>query len=199
MPERAPNNVTRMLLDWRSGNEAVLDQLMPVLYEELRRLAESHLRRERPDHTLQPTALIHEAYLRLVDRDHPEWQSRVHFFGVTSRLMRQILIEHARRHNAAKRGGNQQKVSLDEAVVYSENRAAEFVALDEALNLMATFDERKVRVIELRFFGGLGVEETAQALGISVATVRREMRLAEAWLRRRSTRRARRHVACGRA
>ncbi len=173
-----------MLLDWRSGNEAVLDQLMPVLYEELRRLAESHLRRERPDHTLQPTALIHEAYLRLVDRDHPEWQSRVHFFGVTSRLMRQILIEHARRHNAAKRGGNQQKVSLDEAVVYSENRAAEFVALDEALNLMATFDERKVRVIELRFFGGLGVEETAQALGISVATVRREMRLAEAWLRR---------------
>lgn len=184
MSEATSNAVTRMLLDWRNGDKAALDRLMPVLYEELRRLAESHLRRERPDHTLQPTALIHEAYMRLVDQAHPEWQNRVHFFGVTSRLMRQILIEHARRHNAAKRGGGHQKITLDEAVVYSEGRAAEFLALDEALNRLAAFDERKVRVIELRYFGGLGVEETAQALDISVATVRRELRMAEAWLGR---------------
>ena len=182
--EQASNDVTQMLLDWRNGNKAALDRLMPLLYEELRKLAESHLRRERSDHTLRPTALIHEAYLRLVDQDHPEWQSRIHFFGVTSRLMRQILIEYARRHKAAKRGGQYQRVPIDEAIVYSEDRAAEFVALDDALNNLATFDERKVRLIELRFFGGLSVEETAESLGISVATVRREMRLAEAWLRR---------------
>jgi RNA polymerase sigma factor (TIGR02999 family) len=178
------HNVTQLLLDWRNGNEAALDQLLPVIYQELRHLAESYLRRERSDHTLQPTALIHEAYLRLIEQDHPEWQSRTHFFGVTSRLMRQVLVEHARRHSAVKRGGQQQKVALDEAVVYSPERAAELVELDEALNRLAAFDERKARVIELRFFGGLSVEETAEALGLSVATVRRELRLAEAWLRR---------------
>lgn len=185
MLEPSSNTVTQLLLDWRNGDEVALDKLMPVLYQELHKLAESHLRRERSDHTLQPTALINEAYMRLIDQKHPQWQSRVHFFGVTSRLMRQILIEHARRHNAAKRGGPaQQKVALDDAVVYSADRADEFVALDDALNHLATFDQRKVQVIELRFFGGLSIEETAEAMSLSVATIRRELRMAEAWLRR---------------
>jgi RNA polymerase sigma factor (TIGR02999 family) len=184
MPPPLSPNITQLLLDWRNGDEAARDQLLPIVYAELRSLAESHLRRERPDHTLQPTALLHEAYLRLIGQDHPEWNSRAHFYGVTSRLMRQILVEHARRHSAARRGGEQRKVSLDEAVVYSPERAAEMVALDDALTRLAAFDERKSRVIELRYFGGLGVEETAEALSLSVATVRREMRFAEAWLRR---------------
>ncbi len=177
-------SITQLLVNWRSGDKSALDQLLPLIYQELRRLAESYLRRERSDHTLQPTALIHEAYLRLIDRDHPEWESRTHFYGVTSRLMRQVLIEHARRHSAVKRGGQDRKVTLEEAVIFSPGRTAEMLALDEALNRLSDFDDRKVRVIELRYFGGLGVEEIAKALDISVATVRREMRLAEAWLRR---------------
>ena len=177
-------HITELLLDLSRGNKAALDQLTPLVYQELRQLANSYLRRERSDHTLQPTALIHEAYLRLIDQSMPEWQSRAHFFGVAAQLMRQILVDHARGHKAAKRGGGGKKVTLDEAVIFSEERAADLVALDDALNELAKFDERKCRVIELRFFGGLSIEETAQALSISVATVGRELRLAEAWLHR---------------
>lgn len=178
-----PNEITRLLLCWSRGNQAALDQLMPVVYEELRKLAHSYLRRERPDHTLQPTALINEAYLRLVRQDFPEWRSRSHFYGVAAQLMRQILIEHARARAADKRVGGQ-KLSLDESLTFSDEKAAELVALDDALAALAKFDERKVRIIELRYFSGLSLEETADALGVSIATIGHEMRLARAWLRR---------------
>ena len=157
---------------------------MPLIYQELKQLARGYLRGERSDHTLQPTALIHEAYLRLADQSLPQWQNRAHFYGIAARVMRQILVDHARRHQASKRGSDQQKVSLDEAILFTEDRAADVVALDDALKELATFDERKCRVIELRFVGGLSLEETAEALGISVATVGRELRLASAWLHR---------------
>jgi RNA polymerase sigma factor (TIGR02999 family) len=176
--------VTHLLFEWSKGNSAALDQLMPVVYQELHKIASSYLRRERLDHTLQPTALINEAYLRLIDQNLPEWQSRAHFFGVAARLMRQILVEHARRHQAAKRGGQEQKVSLDEVVLFSKDRSADLVALDDALTALAAFDERKARVIELRYFGGLSVEETAEVVGISAPTVNRDQRFAEAWLER---------------
>jgi RNA polymerase sigma-70 factor, ECF subfamily len=178
------NDFTKLLLAWRNGNNEALNQLMPVIYQELHKLAEIYIQRERSDHTLQPTALINEAYLRLVEQDHPEWKSRTHFFGITSRLMRQVLIEHARRHCAAKRGGGDQKVSLEETVIYSKERSADLLALDDALTALAAFDERKARIIELRYFGGLSVEETGEVLEISVATVNRELRFAEAWLLR---------------
>ena len=172
-------NVTELLLAWRSGDQGALERLMPVVYQELRRLAGSRFRRERSDHTLQPTALIHEATcgssVRVIRN-----ASRAHFFGFAARLMRQILVDHARRHNVAKRGGRQAKEPLDEAVVYSPERAAGLVALDEALDRLAGFDRRKARVVELRFFGGLSLEETATALGVSVGSVRRDVRLAEA-------------------
>jgi RNA polymerase sigma factor (TIGR02999 family) len=158
--------------------------LIPLVYQELRNLARGYLRRERSDHTLEATALIHEAYVRLVDQDVPQWEGRAHFFGVAARLMRQILIDHARTRSAARRGGNDQKVSLDDAVILSPDQAAGLVAFDEALNKLSLFDERKCRVIEMRAFAGLTVEETATVLGVSVPTVKREMRFAKAWLRR---------------
>jgi RNA polymerase sigma factor (TIGR02999 family) len=179
-----PNDITQWLLEWGRGNRAALDQELPVVYQELHKLARGYLQSERPDHTLQPTALIHEAYLRLIDQSVPQWESRKHFFGVAARAMRQILIEHARRHAAAKRGGGGEKISLEDATLFSQERAADLVALDDALTALAAFDERKARVIELRFFGGLTDEETGEAIGISVATVRRNLRLAEAWLQR---------------
>jgi RNA polymerase sigma-70 factor, ECF subfamily len=179
-----PSDVTQLLRKWNEGDRAALDQLMPVVYQELRKLASGYLREERPDHTLQPTALINEAYLRLVKQDFPEWQSRKHFYGVAAHLMRQILVEHARGRAAAKRGAGAQKLSLDEEPIFSQERAADLVALDDALTALADFDERKARVVELRYFGGLSVEEVAGALDISVATVGREMRMAQAWLRR---------------
>jgi RNA polymerase sigma-70 factor, ECF subfamily len=148
MESSGRSQVTQLLLDWSKGNKAALDQLMPIIYQELRKLARSYLRSERPDHTLQPTALIHEAYLRLVDQDLPEWQSRSHFFGVASRLMRQILVDHARSRAAAKRGGDQHRVSLDEAPIFSESPAPDLLALDGALSELAAFDERKCRVME---------------------------------------------------
>src|SRR5262245_38098552 len=178
------NEITLLLLRWSRGDQAALDQLMPVVYVELHKLAHSFLRRERPDHTLQPTALINEAYLRLIKQDFPEWQSRRHFYGVAAQLMRQILVEYARARGADKRGGGDQKFSLDEALAFSDEKAAELVALDDALIALAKFDERKVRIIELRYFGGLSLEETATALGLSVATIGHETRLARAWLRR---------------
>jgi RNA polymerase sigma factor (TIGR02999 family) len=179
------NQVTQLLLDWSHGERAALDELMPLVYQELRKLASGYLRSERPDHTLQPTALIHEAYLRMIGNDMPQWQSRAHFFGVAARLMRQILVDHARTRHAAKRGGDQQKISLDDAPqVFAQADAAELLALDDALTKLAAFDERRSRILEMRSFGGMRVEETAQALGVSEATVKREMRLAQAWIRR---------------
>ena len=179
------NQVTRLLLNWSHGDREALDELMPLVYQELRKLASSYLRSERPDHTLQPTALIHEAYLRMVGHDMPEWQSRAHFFGVAARLMRQILVEHARTRHALKRGGDQQKISLEDASqVFIGDDAAKLLALDYALTKLAAFDERRSFILEMRAFGGMSVEETAQALGISDTTVKREMRLAQAWIRR---------------
>ncbi|HKG22909.1 MAG TPA: sigma-70 family RNA polymerase sigma factor [Blastocatellia bacterium] len=177
------DDVTRLLLDWSRGDRAALDQLMPVVYDELRKIAQSYLKGERPAHTLQPTALIHEAYVRLIAQNIPAWQSRAHFYGIAAQLMRQILVDHARGYNAAKRGGGQ-KLSLDDATIFSEERASDLVALDDALAALAALDQRKCRVIELRYFGGMSVEETAEALGVSVATVGRELRLAQAWLHR---------------
>ena len=158
---------------------------MPLVYHELRKLAASYLKDERRNHTLQPTALIHEAYLRMVDQDLPEWQNRAHFFGVAARLMRQILVDHARTRGASKRGGEQPRVSLEDAPpVFTHENATGLLMLDEALTKLASFDERKSRVVEMRAFGGMTVEDTARALGVSEPTVKRDMRLAQAWLRR---------------
>lgn len=179
------NQVTQLLLDWSKGKREALNELMPMVYQELRKLASGYLRSERPDHTLQPTALIHEAYLRMIGHDMPEWQSRAHFFGVAARLMRQILVEHARTRQAVKRGGDQQKISLDDAPqVFAQGDAAELLALDHALTKLSSLDERRARILEMRAFAGMSVEETAEALGVSDRTVKREMRLAQAWIRR---------------
>ncbi len=177
------NEITQLLLRWSQGDQSALDQLMPVIYQELRKLARSYMRRERTNHSLQPTALINEAYLRLIKQNFPEWQSRRHFFGVAAQLMRQILVEHARSRSAGKRDGGQ-KFSLEEALTFSDEKAAELVALDDALVALAKFDERKVRIIELRYFGGLSLQETAEALDLSITTISDEQRLARAWLRR---------------
>jgi RNA polymerase sigma factor (TIGR02999 family) len=174
------NDVTQMLLEWRSGNEEALDRLMPLVYDELRRLANRYMRSERPEHTLQATALVNEAYLRLVDMK-VSWQDRAHFFAVAARLMRRLLVDHARANQRAKREGGPQ-VSLDDALEVSSKPALDLVALDEALTRFATFDPRKAEIIELHFFGGLSNEEVAEALGISRATVQRDLRLAKAWL-----------------
>jgi RNA polymerase sigma factor (TIGR02999 family) len=180
----ADHQLTRLLFDWTNGDQAALGRLMPLLYAELRGMAESYLRGEPSGHTLQPTALVHEAYLRLVGQRLPDWKNRAHFFGVASQLMRQILVDRARLHHAAKRGGNVQKVSLSDTVSFATERGADLLALDDALNALAAIDPRKCRVIELRFFGGLDIDETAQALHISSATVGRELRVAKAWLYR---------------
>ena len=174
--------MTQLLRRWSEGDGSVLNQLTPLVYDELRRLAGSYLRRERPDHTLAPTALIHEAYLRLVQQGQPEWQSRSHFFSFAAHLMRQILVDSARSHGAAKRGGAERRIALEDAMIASPERTADLLALDEALTKLAVFDERKARALELRYFAGMSVEETAEALGISPRTVDREMRMARAWL-----------------
>jgi len=183
MKDPNSHEVTQILQEWNSGDDARA-RLMPLVYDELRRLAQSYLRRERPDHTLQPTALVHEAYLRLVDQSRVEWRNRVHFYGVAAQMMRRILIDHARAHASEKRSGGARRLSLDEAAVLPEERAADLVALDDALKLLADKDERKSRVVELRFFGGLSVEETAEALGLHTATVERDWRFAKMWLHR---------------
>ena len=161
-----------------------MDLLTPLVYNELRRLAERYLRNERSAATLQPTALVHEAYLRLVAQSMPDWESRAHFFGVAAHLMRQILVDHARKHRSAKRGSGAEKLSIDEIVGLGAEKPGDIIALDDALKTLADLDERKAKVIELRFFGGLSVEETAAALGVSAATLGREQRMAEAWLHR---------------
>ena len=178
------SNVTQLLVQWSQGNQAALDELTPLVYQELRQRARNYLRQERPDHTLQPTALIHEVYMRLIGENPPEWKDRAHFFAIASRGMRQILVDHARRKGAGKRGSGVADVSLEEALVPAQADDSNLLALDEALSQLAKFDERKCRIIEMRYFGGCTVEETAEALGVAGITVIRETRLAEAWLRR---------------
>jgi RNA polymerase sigma factor (TIGR02999 family) len=175
-------DVTRLLVRLTDGDRGVLDELLPVVYGELRKLASSYLRRERVGHTLQPTALVHEAYMRLVDQTQVQWQNRAHFFGVAAQMMRRILVDHARAHEAEKRGGEFQKLSLDENIDVSGERDVNLVALDDALNLLAEVDPQKMKIVELRFFGGLSVEETAEVLGVSAPTVKRQWRMAKAWL-----------------
>lgn len=167
------------------GDESAAARLMPLVYDELRRLADSYLRRERPDHTLQPTALVNEAYLRLVDQTRASLRDRSHFFAVAARQMRRVLVDHARRHDAEKRGGGARRVSLDEAVDQAQDpRDLDLVALDAALDKLAELDARQARIVELRYFGGLTVEETAEALGVSATTVKDDWQSARAWLRR---------------
>lgn len=180
----SPTAVTQILRDWGEGDQQALDKLMPLVYRELRRLAQHYLRGERSDHTLEPTALVHEAYLRLVDQRGVTWQNRAHFFGVAAQLIRRILVDYARRHRAAKRGGCVPKITLEQAVIGSEERAEDVVALDEALSRLATLDPRQGRIVELRYFSGLTLEQTAEVLGISPATVKREWSVARAWLYR---------------
>ncbi len=183
--EGEPSRVTKLLQDWSHGDRQALDELMPVVYQELKKLANSYLRAERPDHTLQPTALIHEVYLRFIGQNMPEWESRAHFFGVAARLMRQILIDHARSRSAERRGGpHQSKILLDDVPLFSQDQAAELLAFDDALRKLAELDDRKAKIIEMRSFAGMNVDETARALNVSEATIKREMRLAKAWLMR---------------
>jgi RNA polymerase sigma factor (TIGR02999 family) len=174
------HEVTLLLAEWANGNQRALDDLTPLVYRELRQLAASYLRKERQGHTLQPTALVHEAYVRLVDQTNPTWQSRSHFFGVAARLMRQILVDHARRKQAGKRAGI--KVPLDEAVSSQQERSRDLIALDSGLTALAKLDPRKCKAVELRYFGGLSMDEIAQTLDVSTITVRRDLRMAEAWL-----------------
>jgi RNA polymerase sigma factor (TIGR02999 family) len=175
--------VSGLLRAWGDGDRAALDRLTPVVYEELRRLASHYMRGERPGHSLQATALVNEAYMRLVDYKGMQWQNRAHFFAVSAQLMRRILVEHARRHNL-KRGGGVPHVSLDDTAIVGGDRAADLVALDDALEALARFDQRKVQVVEMRFFGGLSVEETAEVLKVSSVTVMRDWSTAKAWLYR---------------
>ena len=176
--------ITRLLADASSGDQAALDALLPLVYDELRRLADHYLRQERPDHTLQATALVHEAYLRLVDQTSISWQNRAHFFSVAAQVMRHILVDHARKMHAEKRGGGERKLSLDAAVSFFEERDVNLVALDEALNELAQMDAQQSRIVELRFFGGLTIEEIAEVLKITPGAVRYDWRMAKAWLHR---------------
>lgn len=182
MSQQVSENVTQLLIELSNGDRDAVDILLPVIYDELRKLAANYLRRERPDHTLQPTALVHEAYLRLVDQTRVNWQNRAHFFGVAAQIMRRLLVDHARKHNAEKRGQDFQKLSLDENIDRPIERSAELIALDDALKALAAFDGQKARIVELRYFGGLTVEETADVLGVTPITVKRHWRLAKAWL-----------------
>lgn len=177
-----PTEVTRLLNDWGNGDSTALDQLMPIVYAELRAIAARYLRSERQDHTLQPTALVNEAYLRLIDQKHVNWQNRAHFVGVAAQMMRRILVDHAKSHNRAKRGGGALRVTLDEGLALADERADDLVELDEALTALEALDERKSRVVEMKYFGGLSVEETAEVLNVSVITVARDWKLAKAWL-----------------
>ena len=182
MQESDSRSVTRILLEWRAGDANALDELMPLVYEELRRLAAHYMRGESSGHTLQPTALVHDAYLRLIKMDL-EWQDRAHFFAVAARLMRRLLVDHAKTKHRMKRGGGL-KVTLSEDLPAGGGKSIEIVALDEAMSKLSCIDERKSRIVELHFFGGLTYDETAEALSISAATVDRELRFAKAWLYR---------------
>lgn len=179
-----PQEITQLLVAWGNGDRAARDELMPLVYEELRRLAHRHMGRERPDHTLQTGALVNEAYLRLIDQKSVHWQNRAHFFGIAAQMMRRILVDYARKRGFAKRGGDARQVPLEEVMIASEERAANVVALDDALKSLAEHDLRKSQIVELRFFGGLSIEETAEVLAVSTGTVERDWTLAKAWLRR---------------
>ena len=183
----SPQQVTQLLVAWGDGDGAALDKLMPLVHEELRRLAHHYMRGEGPGNTMQTSALVNEAYLRLVDQTNPHWQNRAHFFAISAQLMRQILVDYARKRRSRKRGGGVRQVSLDEGMIVSEERSANVVALDDALKSLAEIDSRKSQIVELRFFGGLSIEETAEVLQISPGTVMRDWTLAKAWLRREIT------------
>jgi len=180
----SPQEVTELLIAWSDGDSGAYEKLMPLVYEELRRLAHRYMRREREGHTLQTSALVNEAYLRLIDQKNVHWQNRSHFFAIAAQIMRRILVDYARSRRYGKRGGGAVQVSLEERLIVSANRSAEVVALDDALKSLAKIDERKSQVVELRFFGGLSIEETAEVLGVSAATVMRDWTLAKAWLLR---------------
>jgi RNA polymerase sigma-70 factor, ECF subfamily len=181
-----PQELTQLLFNWREGDSGALDKLMPIVYEELRRLASNYLRREHPGHTLQPTALVNEAYLRLVDQRQARWQNRAQFLGVAAQLMRRILVDHARQRDAAKRGGaDRQRLSLTDAAGIAGKPDADLLAVHDSLNELAVIDPQQSRIVELRFFGGLSIEETAEVLSVGHATVERDWKLARAWLRRK--------------
>jgi len=179
--------VTQLLVRWRAGDREALEALMPLVYDELRRLAHHYLRRERSDHTLQSTALVHEAYLRLAGQNPPQWQNRAHFFGIAAHIMRQILVEHARSRGAAKRGANAPRLALDEAIALPQQSDVDVIALDRALQELSELDAQQGRIVELRFFAGLTIEDTSEVLGISPATVKRDWTTARAWLYRAMT------------
>lgn len=179
------DDLTGLLVEWREGDKAALDRLIPLVYDQLRRIAHRYVQRERNGHTLQTSALVNEAYLRLAGQEKVLWQNRAHFFAVSAQVMRHILIDHARRRRYAKHGGEVRQISIKDASVMSMERAAELIALEEALDELAKFDQRKSYVVELRYFGGLNLEETAEVLNISLMTVRRDWRAAKAWLYRR--------------
>ena len=181
------HQITQLLLAWGQGDEAALEALMPLVYNELRKVAARHLRGQREGHTLQTTALVNEAYLRLIDASQVQWQNRAHFFAVAAHLMRRILVDFARRRNYQKRGGGAEPVALDEAIIVAPERGADLLALDEALTRLQALNERQAQLVELRYFGGLSEEETAEALKISVRTVRRDWNFARVWLHRELT------------
>ena len=184
MPQESPNPVTELLVRWREGDRQALDVLMPMVYDELRRLAHYYLQQERIDHTLQSTALVHEAYMRLAGQNPPQWQNRAHFFGIAAHLMRQILVEYARGHAAAKRGAGVPRLTLDEAVALPAQAELDVVALDKALTELSEMDAQQGRIVELRFFSGLTIQDTSEVLGVSPATVKRDWITARAWLYR---------------
>ncbi len=180
-----PAGITQLLIDWSKGDQAALDRLMPLVYSELRRLASNYLRRERMGHTLQPTALVNEAFLKLVDQRNARWQNRAQFFGISAQLMRRILVDHARQNQAAKRGGSEkQRLSITSAEAFVKQSEVDLLALNEALEQLSEMDPQQGRIVELKFFGGLSIEETAEVLGIGHATVERDWKMARAWLRR---------------
>jgi RNA polymerase sigma factor (TIGR02999 family) len=183
-PTSTRREVTQLLGDWRAGDDGALERLFPLVQPELHRLAHYHMSRERPGHTLQTTAILNEAYLRLVDNSKPLWQDRTHFVAAAAQLMRRIMVDHARERHALKRGGGALKVTLDEAALVTEARSEELLALDEALEALAVQDPRKSQIVELRYFGGMTVEETAEFLKLSPRTVEREWTMAKAWLYR---------------
>jgi RNA polymerase sigma-70 factor (ECF subfamily) len=184
VPAPSTAQVTNLLVAWGQGDEAAFERLIPLVHAELRRIAQRHMGRERDGHTLQPTALVNEAYLKLIDAQHVQWQDRAHFFAMSSRLMRRVLVDAARARGYQKRGGGAHQVTLDEGHVGAKEREADVVALDDALTALAAIDERKSQVVEMRYFGGLSIEETAEALGVSVRTVKRDWTIAKLWLLR---------------
>jgi RNA polymerase sigma factor (TIGR02999 family) len=179
-----PDDVTQLLVAWSNGDEAARDQLIPLVYEELHRLAHQYMNHERPGHTLQTSALVNEAFVRLVDQRNVHWQNRAHFFGIAAQMMRRILVDYARTRQAEKRGGNVVVITLNEELIVSDEQNDEVVALDDALKRLVQLDQRKCQIVELRFFAGLSIEETAEVIGLSPGSIMREWTLAKAWLRK---------------